>query len=169
MLRRSTCVSLNTCCRTCMLLCMHAVVHACCCACMVLSMHAVVHAAWALSQSGTQPFPALIHALRHSTALTFLSLSCLCRLGTNRSVPLARTLSPRPPLLGPFRLGHPRNRYHRVGPFSSDPSGSASLARSLDSVNSCGPLGSASSPIGSSLLGNPRIGTSRLGILGSVP
>jgi len=104
-------------------------------------MHADVHAAWALSQSGTQPFPALIHALRHSTALTVLSLSCLCRLGTNRSVPLARTLSARPPLLGPFRLGHPRDRNHRVGPFGSDPSASASLARSLNSVLSCGPLG----------------------------
>ncbi len=89
----------------CMLLCMHGVVHAC-----------VVHAAWALSQSGTQPFPALIHALWHSTALTVLSLSCLRRLGPNRSVPLARTLSAWPPLLGPFRLGHPRDGNLRIGP-----------------------------------------------------
>ena len=63
-----------------------------------------------------------------------------------RSVPLARTLSARPPLLGPFRLGHPRDRNHRVGPFGSDPSGSASLAWSLDSVVRCGPLGSVPSP-----------------------
>ena len=84
--------------------------------CMLLCMHGVVHAAWALSQSGTQPFPALIHALWHSTALTVLSLSCLCRLGPNRSVPLARTLSAWPPLLGPFRLGHPRDGNLRIGP-----------------------------------------------------
>jgi hypothetical protein len=58
---------------------------------------------------------------------------------------LARTLSARPPLLGPFRLGHPRDRNHRLGPFGSDPSGSASLAWSLDSVVRCGPLGSVPS------------------------
>ena len=157
-----------------MVLCMRAVVHACCCACMVLSMHAVVHAAWALSQSGTQLSPALIHATRHSTALTVLSLSCLCRLGPNRSVSLARTLSSWPPLLGPFWLRHPRDRNHRLGPFGSDPSGSASLARSLDSVLSCGALGSDPLPDRISSAWKPSDRTPsarhpRVGPLDSVP
>jgi len=91
----------------------------------------------ALSISNARP-------VRHSTALPFLSLSCLflvCLLGPNRSAPSARTPSD----------CHRRIEPHRLGPFALIFFGSPSLGRSpplgplLLGSHLLGPIESASS------------------------
>ena len=101
----------------------------------------------ALSISNARP-------LRHSTALTFLSLSCLlfvCLLGPNRSAPAAWTFSARAASARTPSDRHRRIGPPRLGPFAPISFGSPSLGRSP--------------PLGPPLLPSAR--PHRIGVLGS--
>ncbi len=96
----------------------------------------------ALSISNARP-------LRHSTVLTFLSLSCclfVCLLGPNRSAPAAWTFSARVTAARTPSDRHRRIGPPRLGPFAPISFGSPSLGRSPPpGPPLLGPIESASS------------------------